>query len=171
MTKNLTGQFIFGALILLLQVLLLKNIQVALFDNFSFAILLYPLIIISLPLSFSKYGLLGLAFAIGLFVDMFYNSPGVHTSALVFTAYCRSFILRIIEPRGGYRADNIPSASNYGLSWYMSYAAVMLGIHILFYFSMDAFSFVYIIRILVNSLVSFILSYIAVILTQMITNS
>jgi hypothetical protein len=42
------------------------------------------------------------AFLLGITVDMFVDTPGVHTSASVFMAFVRPFVLRILAPRDGY---------------------------------------------------------------------
>ncbi len=170
MTRGLTNQAIIAIFVLAIQLLLLKNVQVPIFDRFSVVILIYPIILLLLPLGFSRYLMLLLAFVIGLMVDMFYDSPGVHSAAFVFTAFARSYVLKIIEPRGGYRIGNTPSARNYTLSWSMGYLAIMLFMHLLIYFGLDAFSIIYLGKILVNSIISFVFSYVCILLIQFLTN-
>jgi hypothetical protein len=136
-------------------------------DRFLAMALIYPLIIILLPLSTNKSFALVLAFIIGIIIDFFYDSPGVHTGALVFTAFLRSAVLRQLEPRGGYRTDNIPSVVNYGLTWFLKYSGILLSSHIVAYFTLDIFTFVYIDKILVNSLITFAISYVFILIYQM----
>lgn len=156
------------AVLMLIQILLLLNFAIPLGSHFSLTIYIYPLIIILLPLSISRIAVLTIAFVLGLMVDYFYQSPGVHASALVLMAYLRPYILALIEPRGGYRADSTPNSSNYGLGWFLSYCAIMLLIHLLTYFSIDAFSLIFIVKILVNTIISFIASYLIIFLYQLI---
>lgn len=156
---------------LLAQVLVCKHI-ILFTDDFTYGtILFYPIFILLLPLRYSKSLILILAFILGLSVDIFYDSPGVHASAAVFTAFVRPFFLKILEPDSGYAIQSIPSKHYYGIIWFMQYAAYILGVHILFYFSVEAFSFVFWKQIFLKSLVTFGLSYIIIVIHQMLVNS
>ncbi len=168
MNRLTAGQLISFALFIAIQVLLLKNIQIAFLEQFSLSILIYPIIIILLPVSFGRSAIIVSAFAIGLIVDVFYDSPGVHAATLVFTAFIRSIVLGLIEPRLGYRANDMIEKDHYGLNWFLSYVGILLFVHIFIYFSIDAFSFVFILKIFVNTIVSFIVSYLLIILYKLI---
>ena len=87
-----------------------------------------------------------------------YDTWGVHASASVFTAYIRSFVFRIFEPRGGYNINLSPTAKSLGPSWFFQYASAMMFLHLFFYFSVEAFTFVYIVDILLKTMISFIVS-------------
>lgn len=155
-------------ILLLLQVLALKGIQL----NYGFlsyvAIIIYPLFIILLPVNIPRTLLIILAFVLGLSVDIFYDSIGVHAAASVFIAYARLFILRLLEPKQGYKTEGSPSAHNFGLGWFLSYASIMMVIHLFIYFSIDAFSFVFIFDILIKTILSFIFSMVFIILHQIV---
>lgn len=157
--------------LLLVQVLVCK--QIILFtDDFTYGtILVYPLFIMLLPLRMSKSLLILLAFFMGIMVDIFYDSPGVHASASVFTAFIRPVFLKILEPDGGYPIQAIPSKHYFGIVWFIQYAAYMLGTHILFYFTVEAFTFVFWKEILIKSMVTFSLTYIVLVVHQMLFNS
>ncbi len=156
-------------IILSMQILLLLNFSFPIGDRYSLSIYLYPLIIILTPLAVSKSLILIVAFIIGLFIDYFYQSFGVHSASLVFVAFIRPYVLNIIEPRGGYRADNLPTTQYYGFGWFLSYSAILLFVHLLVYFSLDAFSMVYIEKILVNTLLSFVASFLILNMYQIIS--
>jgi len=119
-----------GILLLVLQIILFKNVQVGVLDRFVVSIFVYPLIIITFPLGLPRSLLMTIAFFIGLCIDLFYDSPGVHTAALVLMAFSRSYILGFIEPRGGYGNEDSPSISKYGnntiLSFCVSYILILL---------------------------------------------
>ena len=59
-----------------------------------------------------------LAFLMGLSIDVFSETLGLHTSAAVFLAFCRPFILKTISPRDGYELNQIPSMNQLGTSWF-----------------------------------------------------
>lgn len=144
--------------LLLVQTLILRRVT---FDwgNFGFVhILIYPLFILMLPIKTPKSLVLILAFLMGLGVDIFYDSLGVHASALIFTAYLRTFIMKILEPYGGYNVEDSPTIRNFGAGWFFTYSAILMFIHVFIYFCVEAFSFVYIFEIMMNTIFSFAIS-------------
>jgi hypothetical protein len=145
--------------ILLFQGLILRRIE---FDTGAWQYihaLIYPLFIILMPLRAPRAAVVGSAFLMGIMVDIFYYSPGIHASAATFLGYIRPMILSWLEPRGGYNVSFSPTQARFGASWFMGYAAIMLAFHLLFYFSVEAFTFVFIDRIVLNTLLSFVISF------------
>jgi len=130
----------------------------------------YPLWIMLLPFKMPKPVILVAAFIMGMIVDMFYDSPGVHAASLVFSAYMRDFILRIIEPDIGYEPEQPFNIRRLGLIWYISYAALLLLLHLFVYFSIEAFSFVYFYEIMLSTVMSLIFSLFIVIFFVLIFN-
>ena len=82
-------------LLAVLQVVVFNNMQVGTFVN----IFIYVGFIIFLPFETQRGLLLLLALVMGLLMDMFSNTGGLHAAALVFMAFSRPGVLRIIEPR------------------------------------------------------------------------
>lgn len=84
---------------ILLEALILLLLQVVVFNNLVFLgygiFFIYLYSIISFPYSYSRYGLLFFAFLLGLIVDLFSNTPGMHASASLFMAYIRKPILNL----------------------------------------------------------------------------
>jgi hypothetical protein len=155
-------------LLLLIQTLILRRVT---FDWGSMGylhILIYPLFILLLPIKTPRALVLLLAFLMGTGVDMFYNSLGVHASALVFMAYLRPFVMKVLEPYGGYNVEDSPTIRNFGIGWFFTYAAILLFIHIFFYFCVEAFSFVFIFEIMLNTIFSFAISTIIIFIIQLI---
>lgn len=155
-------------LLLLVQVLALKGIQLDYSILSYVAIIIYPLFIILLPVNIPRSLLLLLAFFLGISVDIFYDSMGVHAAASVFIAFCRLYILRLLEPTQGYKTEGSPSAHSFGLGWFTTYASIMMFIHLFIYFSIDAFSFVFILDILIKTILSFIFSMLFLVVHQII---
>lgn len=162
----------FRAIVLtLLQVIIFKSIDLSWANMNYISLIVYPLVIILFPLSFSRVMVILLAFALGFVVDVFYDSIGVHASACVFIAYLRPYILQALEPFQGYQMNLAPSLSNLGWAWFLSYSSIMMILFLLFYFSMEAFSIVYYSRILISSILSFICSMFFIMLHQIIFNT
>ena len=125
--------------VVLVQVVLLNRINLGGSLNY-FHFFLYPVFILYLPLKLRRFVIILLAFALGITLDLFYNSPGVHASACVFTAYIRKYVLQLLEPIEGYNKDHDLSIYKMGIIWVASYSAILLLVHLIWYFSLEAFS-------------------------------
>lgn len=157
-------------ILLFLQLLVLKQISIGPIGPYFIGIQVYPLFILLLPFRTSRELILLLAFAMGLAVDLFYDSPGVHAGAAVFTAFVRPAVLRRLEPRGGYTVTYSPTMRRYSFAWFWRYAAFMLVFHLLFYFSLEVFTPVFWIEILVKTLLTTLVSLIFVLILMLIFN-
>jgi len=164
MNRLYVSHVVQSLIILLVQVLLLKNVQIPVLDRYTLAIIIYPMVIIFLPLEMRRSFVILTAFVVGMFVDIFYDTLGIHTAALLLTGFLRTPILQLIEPRQGFRNAVSLSARNYGFSWVAGYTAIMLIIHIITFYSIDAFTFVFFIKIVLSSLLTFLASYIIIML-------
>lgn len=133
-------------------------------------IVVFPIFIFLLPLRTPVPLVVLLGFAVGMAVDVFYQSYGVHASAAVFTAFARSGVIKLLEPRGGYNVNFSPTAQRMGIGWFTRYAAILMFLHLFFYFSVEAFTFVYFTDILLKTIVSFLVSMTFVIIFQVLFN-
>lgn len=118
-------------------------------------IIVYPLVLILLPLRTPRTLLILLGFVLGLALDFFYNTPGIHAATSVLTAFIRPYLLSWVEPRGGYQVESSPTASEFGFKWFFYYSAIFMAIHLFVLFSIQHFTFVYILEILLRTVVSF----------------
>ncbi|MGB4961246.1 MAG: hypothetical protein WBO36_17300 [Saprospiraceae bacterium] len=168
MNKAIPTNIIRFIIILLAQVLIFKHITFGLGGTTYVHFIVYPLAILLFPIKTSRVILLFAAFTMGMIVDVFYDSIGIHAAALVLTAYIRNIVIALLEPFEGYNLDDVPTISNMGFGWFMSYLSITLLIHTFVYFSIEAFSFVFFFEIFLNTIFSFIFSFILIILTQFI---
>ncbi len=168
MNSSIIRHIIRFIVLILVQVFILKNISFP--DSFlrHLVLFIYPIYIFLLPTNIPRPLLLLVAFFLGLSVDLFYDSVGIHAATSVFIAFIRMYVLRILEPIQGYKTDGSLSAHNYGMVWFSSYAAILLFVHLLVYFSISAFSFVFIIDIMLKTLLSFVFSFMLILLHQVI---
>lgn len=78
--------------------LMLLTVQIVIFNNMNFMGYISPfpyiLFIILYPVNGNKYGLLMASFFLGLFLDIFSNSGGIHTTASIVLAYYRPYIFK-----------------------------------------------------------------------------
>lgn len=130
--------------------------------------IIYPLAILLMPIKTPRGVLLLSAFVMGLALDMFYDSVGIHAGTLVFTAYIRNIVIALLEPYDGYNMSDVPTIKNLGIGWVVSYLSITLLIHIFVYFSIEAFSYVFFFEIFLNTIFSFIVSFIVILVAQFI---
>ena len=130
-------QIILFFVYLILQVVLLKNLVLF---NTSFCFL-YVAFILLLPVEMSNLLLMLIAFLLGISVDIFYNSLGLHTIALVLLAYLRNYWLATITPQGGYDIGTPPTLAANGLQWFLVYTLPLVFVHHLVLFFVEASGF------------------------------
>ena len=123
-------------LLVLLQVLVLNNIQFLGYINPY----LYILIILALPVQMPRWVTLLQAFALGLIIDTFSNTLGMHAFATVLVAFLRNGIIKLFT---SIEEGNNPTPSFYtfGVSAYVKYVVVLVLIHHTTLFILEAFSF------------------------------
>lgn len=154
--------------LVLIQVVVLS--QAALTADGYVNVLLYPLFILFLPILLPTPAAVLLGFLVGLTVDMFCKTWGVHASAGALSAYARAVILNRFAPRGGYTGkEPIPAPVYFGWSWFLSVTAIFLAVHIFWYFSMSYFTPVYLLpKIIPQTLIAWVLTMaITLILTRL----
>jgi len=130
---------------------------------------LYVLFLLLLPFDTANWLLLVLAFCLGFSVDIFSDTIGMHTGACLFMAYCRPFVLSILSPRGGYEAGTNPTLRDLGLNWFVSYAAILIFLHHLVLFFLEAFSIAEFFTTSFRVLASAVFSLLLVLLAQYIS--
>ncbi len=168
MNNAIVRNIIRFVILILLQGLVLKGIDLSIGEFDFMQIIIYHLFIMLLPLNMPRWSILLLAMFIGVGVDIFYDSPGVHASAAVFTAYLRKPVLKFLEPQGGYNINEIPSLHHFDISWIIIYTAILTFGHFIWYFSMQSFSFVFFFDIVLNTIFSFIISIIFIMIYHLI---
>ena len=151
-TVNIIRFFVF----FLLQILLFKQFRFGWGAYDYVMVLIYPLFILLLPVNTPRWLQLILAFVLGLFIDRFYDSPGVHASALVFTAFVRLIVLSSMEPPEKYPINGTLDMQTMGRNWFLTYAGILMVFHLFFYFSVEAFSYRNFFVILVKVVMSWI---------------
>lgn len=119
-----------------LQVFLLKNITLY---NLSTPYL-YILFILLLPFETPNVLLFVLAFILGITIDSFYDTPGLHAAACVLLAFVRILFISITVQKDGFDNEPEPTLSIMGLRWFFTYALVLTLFHHFFLFNLEAFN-------------------------------
>lgn len=124
-------------LLVAVQILIINNIELGRFIN----PFLYVLFIIILPFETPKWLVLISAFLIGITMDMFSDTGGMHAAACVFMAYIRPGVLKLFSPRDGYEFGTQPTVQYLGVPWFLSYAGILVVSHHLILFFVEVFRF------------------------------
>lgn len=122
-------------LLILLQILVFNNIQFSGYVNPY----VYVMFILLLPLDIPAWLILILSFILGLIIDFFSGSPGIHTSATVLSGFVRPYVLRLVSPKDGYESTSDPSMTIYGFRWFLSYTLLIVLIHHIALFYLEVF--------------------------------
>ncbi len=122
-------------IVLALQLLVFNNIQFSGYINPFF----YVLFILLLPFETPKWLMLISSFLLGLSVDIFSHSYGMHAAASVFVAFLRPSLIRFIHSKKEYETGVLPTMGHLGFSWFISYASLLIFIHHFIYFFLEAF--------------------------------
>ena len=123
-------------ILVLVQVLVLNNIQFLGYINPY----IYILFILSLPVRTPRWTSLLLAFVLGLTIDIFANTPGMHASAAVLIAFLRNGVISlfITIDEGN---NPTPSFYTFSVATYVKYVVTLVIIHHATLFFLEAFSF------------------------------
>jgi hypothetical protein len=142
-----------------MQVLIIQNINLT-----SYVILLpYVLVVIMLPFETNKILVLFTSFVLGVCIDYFYDSSGLHAFACTLMGFSRYYVLKYISPRDGYDAGVKPTVEDMGLAWFLSYAGILIFVHHLFLFYLEVFRFseffTTLFRVILSSIGTFAMVY------------
>jgi hypothetical protein len=102
-------------------------------------LMIYPLFILMLPFDTRPISLMILAFIVGIGVDYFMNTFGLHASAAVLIAFFRPAIYSVFAPRDGYDMLKEPTLFEFGSVWFLKVAGTTVIAHHFWFFILEYF--------------------------------
>jgi hypothetical protein len=163
MGNTLILRNLFRAVILMVfQVLVLNRINLGGNDFNYISIFIYPIFFLFLPIAMPTWLMLIIGFFYGYCLDVFTDTPGIHAATCVFIVFIRSFLLRTLEPQGGYKEGASPTRRRMGFPWFLRYASIFMFLHVFYFFCVEVFTLLYIGKIMMHTLPSFIISFVLV---------
>jgi len=163
MMNNIVFKNIVRFLILvLIQVFVLNNIRINGYINPY----LYILFILLLPFETPGWLLLTSSFLLGLVIDLFSHTPGMHAAAAVFMAFCRPGLIRFISGTKGIEPGMEPGIRDMGFRWFFLYSLVLILLHHLLFFFLEVFRFTEFLQTFYRALLSTLSSLILVLLVE-----
>jgi rod shape-determining protein MreD len=148
--------------VILFQVLVMDNIMI----NGYMIPYIYLLVILLLPFETPRWAQLLIGFALGLTMDLFSGTPGLHTAASVLAAFVRPYLLELLSPRDGFEPETYPRIYYYGFFWFFKYTLLLVVIHHLALFYLEVFQLKYFFSTLLRVILSSILSTSTIVLSQ-----
>ncbi len=161
MTNKLIKYTLMFLVAVLVQVLLLNQVQFSGYINPYF----YIVFVLLLPLSTPRYLLLLLGFLIGLTIDIFSDSLGIHAAATVLIAYIRPFVIRVISTREEDRND-FPGLLQNKFNWFFSYVTILVLAHHFVLFYLEYFTFSHFFYTLLKVIFSSVFTIFIIVLSQ-----
>lgn len=156
--------FVRFAVYLLLQILFFKDIT--LFNRAVCLIYITPLLL--LPLDTKPWQQMIFGFVLGFATDVFYGTGGLHAAACVLIAYLRPRVLNQIVPSGGYDMSAQPLFFVMGARWFLIYSSIMVLLHHLALFLLEAFSFSVFPQAILTALASSLFTLSVIVLFQIL---
>ena len=148
--------------VVLFQVLVMDNVML----NGYMVPYVYLLFILLMPFETPRWIVLISGFMLGLGIDLFEHTPGMHTAASVLLAFVRPYILSLLAPRDGYEPETFPRVHFYGFTWFLKYTLLMVLVHHLALFYLEVFQLQNFFSTLSRVILSSILSASTIVLSQ-----
>jgi rod shape-determining protein MreD len=148
--------------VVLFQVIVMDNVMIS-----GYMVpYVYLLFILLMPFETPRGLVLVAGFVLGISIDLFEHTLGLHTAACVLLAYLRPYVLDLLSPRDGYEPDTFPRIHYYGFNWFLKYTLLMVFIHHLAVFYLEVFQLQDFLPTLLRVILSSALSASTIVLSQ-----
>ncbi|MEY3504789.1 MAG: hypothetical protein RL349_1385 [Bacteroidota bacterium] len=145
-----------------LQALVFNQLNI----GFGIHLMIQPLFIMLLPFELAVIPMMGIAFLMGLVIDIVSNTYGLNTSSLVLMAYLRPILFKFYGPREGYDPLKEPTSQDMGANWFTVVYGILLGLHTFWFFLLEIFELGRIGFIFQKTIFSGVLSFLLALLIQ-----
>ena len=154
MNRKLIGNIVRFVLLALAQVFIFNKVQVSGYINPQ----VYVLFILMLPYEITGFWLLSMAFMMGLTVDFFMMTPGMHAAASVILAFMRPGVIRLVGKKDDLEPWQYPNIRDAGVMWFLAYMMILVFIHhfVLFFLEVARLNefFMTLLKILINTVLT-----------------
>lgn len=167
MLLDLFGNIIRFLVLVGIQVLILNRIDLTPYTNAY----LYVMFILMLPINMNKVLLLIVSLLTGLVIDLFSNTPGMHSTACLLIAFIRPGFLNILVPRENFDSTIKLSWTGMGSAKFMVYSATLIFVHHLVLLSIESFLSHSILNLLIRIMTCSVTTLLLVVLSQMLMSN
>jgi rod shape-determining protein MreD len=149
-------------IVILFQILVMDNVMI----NGYMIPYIYVIFILLMPFETPRWLQLLAGFLLGMGIDIFEHTPGMHTAATVLVAFIRPYLLNLLAPRDGYEPDTFPRIHYYGFLWFLKYTLIIVAVHHLALFYLEVFQLKDFLSTLLRVILSTLLSASTIVLSQ-----
>lgn len=119
-------------------------LQIFLFSRIGISVYVHTLVciafIVLLPMEIAPLALLGLGLLLGVTLDFFMATAGIHTVAALLAAFCRPALLNVLVGKDEVKDGGVPNVNRIGAKKFVRYASAMILIHSTAFFLLEALS-------------------------------
>lgn len=155
---------------LILRFVLVVLVQLAILNHLHLSLYIHPVFylffVIKMPLSLPKWVQLLMGFSLGLTLDIFEGSPGIHSAAAVFIAFVRPYLASFLSPGRDMGPAPEPSVNQFGMQWFATFSFVLLLLHHFSLYFLEEFSFAGFFSSILRMILSTLFSLLLVLLTE-----
>ncbi len=160
-----------NALMLVIQFVLVVALQVLVLNNIElFGYMtpyLYVVYIIMLPANMNRNALLIIGFLLGLSIDIFEHSGGLHTSATLLIAFLRPALFRLMAGPANQEIGRL-NILTLGKVRFMILASIVVFVHHLWLFGLEAFRLSELLQVIQRAFFSGLFTLILIYLAQIL---
>ena len=102
---------------------------------------IYLIFVMLLPINMPGWQLLLSGFGIGLVIDLFMGTLGMHAGATTLMAFCRPTIIKLVSGNQKFENTREPNIGQLGFLWFLRYTLCMVLVHNFTLFMLEGFSF------------------------------
>lgn len=132
--------------------------------------MIYLYFIMILPSTIARWALLVLAFVLGFVVDLFSNTPGMASSALLLTALLRPVVLTVFAPAERSDGALVPSVRTMEWGGFTRYTVGITLLHTTTFYLIETFSFFHLADLLWSIFSSTLLTSLLILALEMLRN-
>lgn len=140
MENRVFGRVVSFLLLLFLQIFIIGKLNIGPLIQPNIVLLFF----LTLPINLKPVPTLIIGFSAGLLLDMFNNSAGFNSTAMLLMCYARIYYIRAFAHMDSIESGISPGLISSGYRWFILYAAVMVSIYHVTYAFIESFSFRYI---------------------------
>lgn len=148
-------------LIYLLWLVLSVVLQVLLFNHLSLmggVVLIYMVALLKMPVEVNRVMQIVLGFLVGFMIDVFCNTPGMHSFAAVTTMFFRKPLLKLFNNDPEFK-NGLVGVARIGLSSFLRYSLTIIAINCFLLYSIEAFSLFNVMVLLTKMILSTLLTF------------
>ena len=105
-------------------------LQIFLFSRIGISVYVHPLVciafIVLLPMEIAPLALLGLGLLLGVTLDFFMATAGIHTVAALLAAFCRPALLNVLVGKDEVKDGGVPNVNRIGAKKFVHSTAFFL---------------------------------------------